>query len=67
MHYYIWIGKDLIPVSKAWPYEDETERMVEETRPPTNDSILRTGTKDQLKAVYGLRDEDFVDTDLKRW
>jgi hypothetical protein len=61
MRYYVWIGKDHTLVSKAWPYDDETERMVEETRPPAHDAVLRTGTKEQLKTMYGLDDQDFVD------
>ena len=65
MHYYIWLNKEGVPVSKAWPYEDETERMVEETRPPDNGATLRTGTKEQLKVLYGLCDQVFSDADSK--
>jgi hypothetical protein len=66
MHYYVWIGKDHTLASKAWPYEDETERMVEETRPPADGAVLRTGTKEQLKITYGLDDQDFVDTKTQK-
>jgi hypothetical protein len=62
MHYYIWISKEGKPASKAWPYEDETERMVEQNRPPTENVVLRTGTKEQLKAIYHLKEFDFVDS-----
>ncbi len=61
MRYYIWLNKDAEPVSKAWPYEDETERMAEEQRPPRNAVTLRTGTREQLKEIYCLREEDFID------
>ena len=61
MRYYLWVNKDEQPVSKAWSYEDETERMAEEQRPPTNAITLHTGTREQLKARYGLLETDFVD------
>jgi hypothetical protein len=62
MRYYIWLDQDERPVSKAWPYEDETERMVEEQRPPRNAVILRTGTREQLQARYHLQEADFSDS-----
>ena len=30
MKYYIWLDDEERPLSKAWRYEDETERMAEE-------------------------------------
>lgn len=61
MKYYLWLGSDEKPLSKAWPYEDETERMAEEQRPPQSTAILRTGTKQQLIEQLGLSEEDFAD------
>jgi len=49
------------PLTEAWPYEDETERMAEEHRPPPGASVLRAGTREQLMELYGLQAEDFVD------
>jgi hypothetical protein len=60
MKYYIWLDADGQPASKAWRYEDEAERMAEEDRPPTGAVILQSGTKQQLKELLGLHDEDFV-------
>jgi hypothetical protein len=60
MRYYLWLGKDGRPISKAWPYEDETERMAEEQRPPNGAVTLRTGTLAELKARYGLTEQDIV-------
>ena len=48
MKYYVWLDVDDQPLSKAWPYEDETERMAEERRPPTEAAVLRAGTREQL-------------------
>ena len=62
MRYYIWVNKNDYPVSKAWPYEDETERMAEEQRPPSKAVTLRTGTREELKARYRLKEEDFLDS-----
>lgn len=61
MHYYLWLDKDERPVSKAWPYEDETERMAEEQHPPRAGVTLRTGTREQLKQRYRLSEADFID------
>ena len=62
MKYYVWLDAADRPVSKAWPYEDETERMAEERRPPPVAASLRTGTREQLIERYGLREEDFADS-----
>lgn len=59
--YYIWLDVDDKPLSKAWPYEDETERMAEERRPPSGVAVLRAGTREQLMELYGLHAEDFAD------
>jgi hypothetical protein len=59
--YYIWLDVAGRPVSKAWPYEDETERMAEERRPPRAAASLRAGTREQLMERYRLREEDFAD------
>lgn len=61
MKYYVWLDADEKPLSKAWPYEDETERMAEERHPPTAATTLRAGTREQLIERYGLREEDFAD------
>lgn len=62
MRYYIWFNRDERPVSKAWPYEDEIERMAEEQRPPGDAVTLRAGTREQLKALYHLSETDFIDS-----
>lgn len=49
------------PLSKAWRYDDETERMAEERHPPFADAILRAGTREQLMERYGLGVDDFAD------
>jgi hypothetical protein len=61
MKYYVWLDPQEHPVSKAWPYEDETERMAEEDRPPMPGARLRAGTRDQLKTRFGLDEADFSD------
>lgn len=61
MKYYVWLDADDKPLSKAWSYEDETERMVAEKNPPSVVSMLRAGTREQLIERYGLREEDFAD------
>ena len=61
MKYYLWLDADGRPLSKALPYEDESERMAEEARPPAGAAAIRAGTKEQLKALYGLTDEDFLE------
>jgi hypothetical protein len=61
MRYYIWLNEKGLPVSKAWPYVDETERMVEETRPPEQGVTIRTGTKEQLTMLLHLSEKDFAD------
>ncbi len=61
MKYYIWLDNRDRPLSRAWRYEDETERMAAEHQPPAADAILRAGTREQLIERFGLRDEDFAD------
>lgn len=61
MKYYVWVGAGGRPLTKAWPYEDETERMAEECRPPPGAMMLRAGTREQLMELYGLQAEDFAD------
>lgn len=61
MKYYVWMDAGGRPLTQAWPYEDETERMAEEHRPPPEAIILRSGTREQLMELYGLQAEDFAD------
>lgn len=61
MKYYIWLNSNEKPLSKAWRYDDETERMAAEQNPPSTTAMLRAGTREQLKERYGLREEDFAD------
>ena len=60
MKYYVWLDKDERPLSRALPYEDETERMAAESEPPAAGAVLRAGTREQLMERFGLRDEDFI-------
>ena len=61
MKYYIWLDAEDKPLSRAWRYKDETERMAAERHPPSATAILRAGTRGQLIERFGLREEDFVD------
>jgi hypothetical protein len=61
MKYYVWLDADDRLLSKAWRYEDETERMAAERRPPCAGAVLRAGTREQLVERYGLRAADFAD------
>ena len=61
MKYYIWLDAAGRLISKAWRYDDETERMVAEQHPPVATAILRAGTLEQLIERFGLREEDFAD------
>jgi hypothetical protein len=61
MKYYIWLDADNRPLSKAWRYDDETERMAAERHPPAASAVLRAGTREQLIERYALREEDFAD------
>jgi hypothetical protein len=61
MKYYIWLDAEDKPLSLAWRYEDETERMAAERHPPSAAAVLRAGTRDQLIERYSLREEDFAD------
>jgi hypothetical protein len=63
MKYYLWVDAEDRPISPALAYEDEVERMAEEERPPEGAAELRAGTKEQLMARYGLKEEDFVGGD----
>jgi hypothetical protein len=59
--YYIWLDENGRALSRAWRYDDETERMAVESQPPSPEAILRAGTRQQLAERYGLREEDFAD------
>jgi len=61
MKYYIWLDTEEKPLSKAWPYQDETERMAEQQHPPSTAAVLHAGTREQLIERYGLQEEDFAD------
>jgi len=61
MKYYIWMDADDRPLSKAWRYDDEIERMAEERHPPSADAVLRAGTREQLIETFDLQDEDFAE------
>jgi hypothetical protein len=61
MKYSIWLDAGGRPLSKAWRYDDETERMVAEQHPPAATAILRAGTREQLIERFGLREQDFAD------
>ena len=61
MKYYIWLDAAERPLSKAWRYDDETERMAEERHPPSSNAVLRAGTREQLIERYGLGEKDFAD------
>jgi hypothetical protein len=61
MKYYIWMDDEGRALSRAWRYEDETERMAAESQPPSPEAILRAGTRQQLAERYGLHDADFAD------
>ena len=60
MKYYIWLDADERLLSKAWRYDDETERMDEERHPPSSNAVLRAGTREQLIERYGLGEKDFA-------
>ncbi len=60
MKYSLWLDNDGGLLSKAWPYEDETECMAAQRRPPSPGAVLRAGTREQLMERFGLRDEDFA-------
>jgi sugar (pentulose or hexulose) kinase len=61
MKYYIWLDKQGRPLSRAWRYDDETERMAAEQHPPASGAVLRAGTRQQLMERFGLHDKDFAD------
>ena len=61
MKYYVWLDAGDRPLSKAWRYEDETERMAAERHPPSAAAVLRAGTREQLSERYALDDSDFAD------
>ena len=66
MKYYIWMDAEDRPLSKAWRYEDETERMAAERHPPSAAAVLRAGTREQLIEIFRLQEADFVDSDANR-
>jgi hypothetical protein len=61
MKYYIWMDAEDKPLSKAWRYDDEIERMAAERHPPSATAVLRAGTREQLIEIFGLDEEDFAD------
>jgi hypothetical protein len=61
MKYYVWLNAAEQPVSKAWPYEDETERMAAKQDPPCAGAVLHAGTREQLIERYSLSARDFID------
>ena len=61
MKYYIWLDAEDQPLTKAWRYEDETERMAAEEKPPSTTAVLRAGTRQQLIERYRLQEKDFAD------
>ena len=61
MKYYVWLDAADKPLSKAWPYADETKRMAAERHPPSAAAVLRAGTREQLVERYGLREHDLAD------
>ena len=61
MKYYVWLDAEDKPLSKAWPYQDETERMAEQRHPPSAEAVLHAGTRWQLIERYGLHEEDFAE------
>jgi hypothetical protein len=61
MKYYVWVDDEGRSFSRAWRYEDETERMTVAGQTPTAEAILRAGTRQQLAERYGLHDEDFAE------
>lgn len=60
MKYYVWLDAGERPLSLAWRYEDETERMAAERHPPCAGAVLQAGTRQQLIERYGLRETDFA-------
>ena len=61
MKYYIWLDAEERPLTRAWRYEDETERMAAEKHPPSEGAVLRAGTREQLIERFGLCEGDFID------
>jgi len=64
MKYYIWLDAEDKPLSKAWRYEDETERMAAEQHPPSVNAVLRAGTRIQLTERFSLCADDFADNPI---
>ena len=62
MKYYVWMDAEDRPLTKAWRYEDETDRMAAERQPPSVTAVLRAGTREQLIETFGLQEEDFADS-----
>ncbi len=61
MKYYIWLDAEERPLSKAWRYDDETERMAAERQPPSAHAVLRAGTREQLIQRFNLSEDDFAE------
>ena len=61
MKYYIWLDSGDRPLSKAWRYDDETERMAAERHPPQATAVLRAGTREQLIERFTLSEDDFAE------
>ena len=61
MKYYVWMDEEDRPLTKAWPYQDETERIAAERHPPSAIAVLRAGTREQLIENFGLQGEDFIE------
>ena len=61
MKYYVWLDALERPLSKAWRYDDETERMAAERHPPSPGAVLRAGTREQLMERFGLSEADFAE------
>ena len=61
MKYYIWLDAEDKPLSRAWRYDDETERMAAERYPPHATAVLRAGTREQLIERFDLSEDDFAE------
>jgi len=61
MKYYVWMDAEDRPLTEAWPYKDETERMAAERQSPSATAVLRAANREQLIEYSGLQEEDFPD------
>lgn len=58
---YIWLDSNERPLTRAWPYQDEAERMAAGPHPPpAPDAVPRAGTREPLMERLGLRDADLM-------